>query len=272
MKICNSFIIVLVLACFVGCNNRHSKATIATPAAASEATESLPENVIEPELVELEEPEDTTSIVADYSVNEGRAPIIHILYSRPVNGFTVSIDIEPRVKGDTLFVEGPAKMHFKRDESSFVIDVDCLYMSSFDGIPNRIKKAEVTTIRHRYQKRPDWRFLFDENPFYFADFDFDGQDELIIVQPLCGPRGMTYYQVFELDGTERKDRPLREIDDLSTFNFEEENIRLHRYHGVVIGSVELLFKHIGGGRFQLTDSTKIVNGIRRHYEITPKAQ
>lgn len=218
-------------------------------------------------LIETDAEEDTLV------VEEVDPPIVHIIYKEKVHGFSVSIDLIPEEIEDELWLQGPAKLFFSSDDTSFVIENERFYLGGFNKIPYQIKITQDTTFFPKYIHRPQGKLLFDDSPFYFADMDFDGEDELVIVLPLWGPRGSKWYQVFELDGTERKDRPIREIDSQTTFNRRAGTIKLDYYHGIMIGSVELEFKHQGNGRFALTDSTRIFYGtdftdsIRYHYRV-----
>ena len=227
--------------------------------------------------VELLNETDVVEEVPDtLAAEEVDPPIIHVIYNEKVHGFSVSIDFIPGEIEDTLRLLGQAKIHFLNDDTSFVIENDWYHLSYFKEFPGFIKKTQETTFFPKYIRRPQGKYLFDANPFYFADMDFDGEDELVLPLPAEGPRGATWYKVFELDGTERKDLPLGDIDDWTIFDRKAETITLDKYYGLYLDSYEMVYKHQGNGQFILTDSTTIVFGhtetsafdsIRYHYRV-----
>lgn len=62
--------------------------------------------------------------------------------------------------------------------------------------------TDGTHIQLRYKPKPQGRMLYDKEPFFFSDVDFDGTNELLIQEPLAGTRGTNLYHVYELDGTD----------------------------------------------------------------------
>lgn len=203
------------------------------------------------------------------------SPIVHYIYNESIEGFKVSIDLTPEEKGDSLLLAGPAIMRFVGITSSFSLNFDYLILYAFPDLPVRIKTSADTTLFPRFIHRPKGEYLFDKNPFYFADMDYDGEKELVVVRHLWGPRGAIGYQVFNTDGTERTDKPISMIDSQTTFNPKAKTITLNYYHGVIIGSTALQYSKTSDGRFALTDSTQIfhrINGntitdsLRMHYQ------
>lgn len=102
-----------------------------------------------------------------------------------------------------------------------------------------------------------------EGTFGFFDVDFDGQDELIYVAYGQGHHGCTAFQVFELDGTEREDEPFDwSVDEYTEFDRREKSITVHQYGGLSDGGNIVKFKRQPDGSFHVTDSTKIIYGIK----------
>jgi len=102
-----------------------------------------------------------------------------------------------------------------------------------------------------------------EGTFGFFDVDFDGQDELIYVAYGQGHHGCTAFRVFELDGTEREDEPFDwSVDEYTEFDRREKSITVHQYGGLSDGGNIVKFKRQPDGSFHVTDSTKIIYGIK----------
>lgn len=116
--------------------------------------------------------------------------------------------------------------------------------------------------------------LYSDEPFFFSDVDFDGVDELLVVDPMRESNDMIAYRVFELDGREREDDPFLEISDMTDIDAYEKSITINRYGGVLVGGTQLKYRLHMDGTFALTDSTDIeygfkgdelVDRVRTHY-------
>ena len=109
----------------------------------------------------------------------------------------------------------------------------------------------------------------EQVPFFFEDVDFDGKDELVIVDFNAGQRGYNEYTVYKsnykygnmynLVNTE----PFSIIDQLSTFNKQHRTIDVFSSGGAC-GSTNEKFKLIDG-RYtpvEFTEWNSIANGER----------
>ena len=68
--------------------------------------------------------------------------------------------------------------------------------------------------------------LFSDEAFFFSDIDYDGEDELVIMDWGGGMHGVIGFRVFEQDGTLRNDPPFSNIDEFTKFNPNEKTITL----------------------------------------------
>lgn len=202
-------------------------------------------------------------------VVEDDLPTVHIKYDKPINGYTVTVDLHPGWNGETLDFYGPAEMHFKKGNSGFTVKVDSFEEDHFD-FDTILHDGETITLKHT--PLPKGKMLSEKCTFFFSDVDFDGTKELIYVARSEGWHGESAYYVYELDGTQRKDDPFYgDLTSSSVFNASEKSITTNRYNGVIIGSDLLKFKKQADGRFQITDSTHIdykvdfTDSIRIHY-------
>ena len=211
---------------------------------------------------EIEEPEDTYAprISPKESDLEDDLAIAHIKYDRPVNGYTVTVD---------LFDGNFAKMHFAKGASGFTADVN--YFEEPQLYDINAGSYEGKEIVLKYIPLPGGKMISEDCTFFFSDVDFDGTKELLVKEPLAGTRGTNLYHVYELDGTEREDEPFLAICDMTHFNATEKSITQEEYYGIILGSNFLKYRRQKDGSFTLTDSTHVdykvdfTDSIRVHY-------
>lgn len=178
-------------------------------------------------------------------------------YDEPINGYTVTMEWVIGTR-DAVYC-------FTKGGRSFRVESNNINPAPLD--PSPVGENKILY----YQPKPKGQMLYDQEPFFFADVDFDGTEELIIVDLQAGPRGSNAYRVFEPDGTEREDDPFVGINDWTTFNASEKSITLFYYYGVIIGGTQLKYRRQRDGTFALTDSTHIdykvdfSDSLRTHY-------
>ena len=85
---------------------------------------------------------------------------------------------------------------------------------------------------------------------FFSDVDFDGTKELLVREPLIGPKGTNGYHVYEPDGTEREDEPFHALNDMTVFNTAEKSITMNYYFGVLFGSRHEVYRRQKDGTFK----------------------
>ena len=206
--------------------------------------------------------------LATTTEQDNHRPIVHIKYTEPINGYDVTVDMHPDRIGDNLEYYGPAEMHLSKGDSGFTVETESFEEDHFD-YETVLKDGETITLE--YTSLPKGKMISDECTFFFSDVDFDGTKELLVKEPLGGPRGTNAYHVYELDGTEREDEPFYAISDMTEFNASEKSITQTEYSGVILGSNLLKYRRQRDGSFALTDSTHIeykvdfTDSIRVHY-------
>lgn len=190
---------------------------------------------------------------ATTGINDSResdTPTVIINYEQPINGYVVIVKLHP-LDGEHY---GPAEMHFSNANHGFTVNVDSFNEDHFNY---ETTLHDGDTITLQYTPLPEGHIISSDCTFFFSDVDFDGMEELIVREPLAGPRGIGAYHVYELNGTKREDAPLFAIDDMTDFNTSEKSITLNYYHGMLTGSTALKYCLQDDGLFALTDSTHI---------------
>ena len=209
----------------------------------------------------------TTTGVIDSTQSD--IPTVIIKYDQPINGYMVTVKLHP-LEGEHY---GPAEMQFSNANNGFTVNVD-----SFDKVHFNYETTlhDGDTITLHYTPLPERQVISPDCTFFFSDVDFDGTKELIVREPLAGPRGIGAYHIYELDGTQREDKPLSAIDDMTDFNTAEKSITLNYYYGIILGFTSLKYCLQEDGLFALTDSTHtdykmqtindiITDSVRVHY-------
>lgn len=260
--------LILALVLLVGCKNNNPP----SPAELGYIPNDLEELRNSPEHVDLstyEAPvEDRNAKITPAEREPEEEAVVHIVYTQPINGFEVTVDIYPEADGDRLKHYGPAELHFKKGNTEFTVEIDDFSEDHFDYettfLPGQTVMIKPTPL-------PAGEMISDVCTIFCSDVDFDGQKELLIREPLIGIRGTNGYHVYEQDGTERDDVPFYAVCDMSTFNASERSITQHEYYGVILGSNHLKYRRQKDGSFALTDSTHIdykvdfTDSIRVHY-------
>lgn len=260
--------LILTLVLLVGCknNNPPSRAELGYMPNDLEELRNSPEYV---DLSTYEAPEeDRNAMITPAEKEPQEEDVVHIVYTQPINGFEVTVDMYPDAEGESLEFYGPATLHFKKGDTEFTVEIDEFSEDHFNFEttfqPGQTVKIKPTPL-------PAGKVISENCTIFFSDVDFDGQKELLVREPFYGTRGTNGYHVYEQDGTERDDVPFYAICDMSEFNASERSITQHEYYGVILGSNQLKYRRQRDGSFALTDSTHVdykvdfTDSIRVHY-------
>jgi len=153
----------------------------------------------------------------------------------------------------------------KTDDNEQAVKVDLSQVYSFEYSSDSFNKVSLINNTHKYEASGSR----EQVPFFFEDVDFDGKDELVIVDFNAGQRGYNEYTVYKsnykygnmynLVNTE----PFSIIDQLSTFNKQNRTIDVFSSGGAC-GSTNEKFKLIDD-RYtpvEFTEWNSIANGER----------
>ncbi len=153
----------------------------------------------------------------------------------------------------------------KTDDNEQAVKVDLSKVYSFEYSSDSFNKLSLINNTHKYEASGSR----EQVPFFFEDVDFDGKDELVIVDFNAGQRGYNEYTVYKsnykygnmynLVTTE----PFSIIDQLSTFNKKNRTIDVFSSGGAC-GSTNEKFKLIDGSYtpVEFTEWNSIANGER----------
>jgi len=136
-------------------------------------------------------------------------------------------------------------LEVEADGQAYEVDLTKVY--SFEYSSDSFNKILLMSNTHKYEASGSR----EQVPFFFEDVDFDGKDELVIVDFNAGQRGYNEYTVYKsnykygnmynLVNTE----PFSIIDQLSTFNKQHRTIDVFSSGGACTNSNEK-FKLIDG--------------------------
>lgn len=181
------------------------------------------------------------------SVDETETPIppkeYHVRYDKPINGYTVTAVIEPYEDADW----GPAVLTFTKGDISFSVYVDSFTKEGF-SLKGYDASEEIVL---QYVPKPKGEMLYDKEPFFFTDIDYDGVDEILVLEPGGGVHGVNAYLIFEKDGTQREDGPFKEFDGHVEFDAKNKTITRYYYEDAVSERTDLIYKHQKNGHFVL---------------------
>ena len=183
----------------------------------------------------------------DESVNETETPITskeyHVRYDRPINGYTVTAVIEPYEDADW----GSAVLTFTKGNTSFSVYVDSFTKEGF-SLKGYDASEEIVL---QYVPKPKDVILYDKEPFCFTDIDYDGVEEILVLESGGGVHGVNAYLIFEKDGTQREDGPFKEFDEHVEFDAKNKTITRYYYEDAESERTNLIYKYQKDGLFRL---------------------
>lgn len=181
------------------------------------------------------------------SVDETETPIppkeYHVRYDKPINGYTFTAVIEPYEDADW----GPAVLTFTKGDISFSVYVDSFTKEGF-SLKGYDASEEIVL---QYVPKPKGEMLYDKEPFFFTDIDYDGVDEILVLESGGGVHGVNAYRVFEPDGKLREDVPFMELDDHYEFDAAQKTIAYKYYEDPETGPFLDIYKCQKNGSFEL---------------------
>ena len=177
-------------------------------------------------------------------VEETTASVIHLRYDKPINGYTVTADVTPNELG----TDGSAELTFTKGDISFVAFVDFFVKDGFN-LGDIDKNSEEIVLQ--YVPKPKGVMLYDKEPFCFSDVDFDGTEEILVLDYGQGVHGVNAYRVFEPNGKLREDAPFKELDDHYEFDAAQKTIAYKYFEDPETGPFNDIYKRQEDGSFEL---------------------
>lgn len=193
----------------------------------------------------LPESREETSLtcVCNYGTAAEHSDHFYVRYDKPINGFTVTAEIEPYEEADW----GPTTLTFSKGDISFSVYVDAFTKEGF-SLKGYDASEEIVL---QYLPKPKDVILYDKEPFCFTDIDYDGVDEILVLESGGGVHGVNAYLIFEKDGTQREDGPFKEFDEHVEFDAKNKTITRYYYEDAESERTDLIYKYQKDGLFRL---------------------
>lgn len=177
-------------------------------------------------------------------VEEDSLEVYRFRFDKPVKGYTVTVEVTMSEPG----LQDYAVISFSKGNLAFSVFLDYFDKNSFNIDDYTDKSREY--VLH-YTPKPKGTMLYEDEPFCFSDVDFDGTEELIVLDPGGGPHGVNAFLVYECDGTLREDAPFSEINIYTHFNAADKTITQIYYDDPETGPLQNVYKRQKDGSFAL---------------------
>ena len=157
-------------------------------------------------------------------------PEVLIKYKSPVNGYNVVVEWLGADIIDEYLAFGDVLIHFKKNDGTGFTVHNIAYWDEGLNVSD-IETKTSKTIELEYIPKND-KYLATRSPFYFADMDFDDQDELVVVGWKGGRQYAHIYDVYEISDTSAHQKTTPPFDTIelgiSKFDPKKKQI-IHSY-------------------------------------------
>ena len=174
--------------------------------------------------------QDTINNIALNHKTDTVSQSITLIYKRPVNGYNVSVEWLGADIIDDDLAFGEVLIHFKKNDGTGFSVYHFGYWDEGLRVSD-IKTRSNKTIELEYIPKDDM-YLATRSPFYFADMDFDGQNELVVVGWKGGRQYAHTYDVYDIidcHASHKKTPPFDSIESgITTFDPKKKQI-IHSY-------------------------------------------
>ena len=157
-------------------------------------------------------------------------PEVLIKYKSPVNGYNVVVEWLGAEIIDEYLAFGDVLIHFKKNDGTGFTVHNIAYWDEGLNVSD-IETMSDKTIELEYIPKND-KYLATRSPFYFADMDFDEQDELVVVGWKGGRQYAHIYDVYEISDSSAHQKTTPPFDTIelgiSKFDPKKKQI-IHSY-------------------------------------------
>jgi hypothetical protein len=157
-------------------------------------------------------------------------PEVLIKYKSPVNGYNVVVEWLGAEIIDEYLAFGDVLIHFKKNDGTGFTVHNIAYWDEGLNVSD-IETMSDKTIELEYIPKND-KYLATRSPFYFADMDFDGQDELVVVGWKGGRHYAHIYDVYDISDYYADKKTIPPFDnielDITKFDPNKKQI-IHSY-------------------------------------------
>lgn len=183
-------------------------------------------------------------------------PKVFIEYNQDVNGYKINVEFLSYCHVNELSEIGYAIIHFTHN-SGHEFYVTSQHYSDVHLYRHEYVVRDNEHIKLDYFVKDD-EYLPSKSPFYFSDMDFDGKEELIIVNWISGGKGGHSYDIYDIDDSynviKKTSPPFDDIQQyFSTFDKQSQTIVNSIVDGVWY-SAEYHYKKSHTGDFYLYKS------------------
>ena len=149
--------------------------------------------------VEVAKAEEITVLKVPHEQKNSRDVMVIVSYDTKVNGYDVTAEWYPYGGNSEA---GPAMFHLFKNGKEMTAYCPCwvdnmLHKILISRKDRKFKEGE--RIRIQYNEPIEGEMLQDKCQVYFADIDFDGEDELIINSYKSGDRGANLYYAYDIN-------------------------------------------------------------------------
>jgi hypothetical protein len=172
---------------------------------------------------------------------------VRIKYNQQVNGYNVEVFFTPE---EMIYdkITGPATLMFTHQKTGKKRQINSLYFAvpskKFPDFEDIESFAQGQTCYLDYglpegtdEFIADHPLYYGELPFFFADVNFDGKQELVLTRFGQGQRGCSNYIVFSItpdgafDDLLASQTPFNRLDDFANIDRENRQIVIHNSNG-----------------------------------------
>ena len=186
-------------------------------------------------------------------------PIVHISYDSPIKGYSIFIDCYPTDKkelspGKTEYASwSPADitLHNRQTGKEIVIhDVEIL-LPEWANDDHIVKQEERVVLHYKpFDSKGPLIPPGNDQIVFFADIDFDGQDEFLVNTYRAGAQWANTYVAYNLSGDKAEMivyPPFERFEDYRV-EFDVKHRTVKSYYGTGAGMSSQLFQFDGSGK------------------------
>ena len=171
-------------------------------------------------------------------------PALFINYKSPVNGYNVVVEWLGAEIIDESLAFGEVLIHFKKNDGTGFTVHNSAYWDEGLSVSD-IEPMSNKTIELEYIPKDDM-YLATRSPFYFADMDFDGQDELVVVGWKGGRQYAHTYDVYDISDyyADKKTTPPFDNVELDITNFDPKKKQIIHSYVNLFRSEEYVYQKV----------------------------
>ena len=171
-------------------------------------------------------------------------PALFINYKSPVNGYNVVVEWLGAEIIDESLAFGDVLIHFKKNDGTGFTVLNSAYWDEGLSVSD-IEPMSNKTIELEYIPKDDM-YLATRSPFYFADMDFDGLNELVVVGWKGGRHYAHIYDVYDISEyyADKKTTPPFDNIELGITTFDQKKKQIIHSYVNLFRSEEYVYQKV----------------------------